>query len=160
MSKKSLVIYFSESSNTRSIARIIQNKTNSDIHEILTEIPYVKSYNALVEQAKQEIKEGYRPSIKKIDCNLDDYDVVFLGTPNWWSTIAPPVATFISENNLSGKVIAPFITHGGGGKGHADKDIKKLCSDAKILDAFDIYENGGSRAEKKIDLWFKKVGLS
>lgn len=160
MSKKSLVIYFSESSNTRSIARIIQNKTNSDIHEILTEIPYVKSYNALVEQAKQEIKEGYRPSIKKIDCNLDDYDVVFLGTPNWWSTIAPPVATFISENNLSGKVIAPFITHGGGGKGHADKDIKKLCPDAKILDAFDIYENGGSRAEKKIDLWFKKVGLS
>lgn len=160
MSKKSLVIYFSESSNTRSIARIIQSKTNSDIQEILTEIPYVKSYNALVNQAKQEIDECYCPSIKKMDCNLDDYDMIFLGTPNWWSTIAPPITTFISENNLAGKVIVPFITHGGGGRGHADKDIKKLCPDAKILDALDIYENGGLGAEKKVDLWLKKVGLS
>ena len=160
MSKKSLVIYFSESSNTRTIATIIQNKTTSHIQEILTETPYVKEYNALVEQARQEIKEGYRPSIKKMDCNLNDYDVIFLGTPNWWSTIAPPVTTFLSENNLYGKVIAPFITHGGGGKGHADKDIKKLCPDATVLDAIDIYENGGSGAEKKVDSWLKKVGLS
>ncbi|MGS5515183.1 flavodoxin [Clostridioides difficile] len=159
MSKKNIVLYFSSSSNTKRIAEIIQKYTLADIQELFTETPYTKDYNALVKQAQQEIQKGIMPSIKKISYDLSDYDTIFLGTPNWWSTIAPPIATLLNQNNLSGKNIIPFITHGGGGKGHADKDIKKLCPNSKVLEIFDIYGNGGNGAEEKIISWLKRINM-
>ena len=159
MHKKSIVLYFPESSNTQTIARLIQSQTDSDLEEIKTVNPYVKGYSALVEQAKKEIRDGYHPPIQALKCDLASYDILFLGTPNWWSSIAPPVATMLSENNLSGMVIAPFITHGGGGKGHAEKDIKKLCPNSEVKKMLDIYGDGGAAAEEKIAAWIEVNGL-
>lgn len=158
MTAKSIVFYFSESGNTRTVAGLIQARTGSDIQEITTRTPYVKSYDALVEQAKKEIRAGHKPPLKPLDRDAGGYEVIYLGTPNWWSTIAPPIATFISENNLDGKTIAPFITHGGGGKGHADKDLKALCPGASVLDMLVIHEDGGGDAERQIAAWLKKIG--
>ncbi|HOQ51880.1 MAG TPA: flavodoxin, partial [Candidatus Atribacteria bacterium] len=115
-----LIAYYSRSGNTRKLAQLIHQKVGGTVHEIQPEIPYPASYNATVEQAKKEIQAGFRPPLKTKIEHIEAYDTIFLGSPNWWSTIAPPVATFLEENDLSGKTIIPFCTHGGGGRGRIE----------------------------------------
>ena len=86
--------------------------------------------------------------------------MILLGTPNWFNTIAPPVASFLASSNLSGKKIGLFCTNGGGGMGHTIADIKALCKDSEIMDSINIYEDGGTEAEKKIADWLKQIGLN
>lgn len=148
---KKVIVYFSQSGNTKCIAEIIKKHENCDIMEIITETPYVKEYNKLIEVAKEEINQGYKPPIENID--VSGYDIIYLGTPNWWSTIAPPVSTFLTENNLEGKTIIPFITHGGGGNGTIEKDIKLLAPKSEVLSAFSTHGKGNSTIEDDIGKW-------
>jgi len=137
--KKILVAYYSWSGNTREIASQIQKATGGDIVEIQPVVPYSSDYDTVTKQAKQEIESGYKPALKtKID-NINSYDVVFIGSPIWWGTIAPPVATFLSEYDLSGKTVVPFVTHGGGGQGRSFDDIAKLCPQSTILNGIDVF---------------------
>ncbi|MEN3012961.1 MAG: flavodoxin [Dictyoglomus thermophilum] len=154
-----LIIYYSWSGNTRKIAHIIQKEVGGDIVEIIPENPYPSSYNATVEQAKKEIKMDYKPPIKTKIEDIEKYDIIFVGTPNWWSTIAPPVATFLTQHNLSGKTIIPFITHGGGGQGRVVSDIKRLCPESKVLEPLSIYEGGSTDLREKILEWLKKLPI-
>lgn len=156
---KSIVLYYTWAGHTKNMAEIIAKQTGADIQEIVPETPYTKNYNDTVNQAKKEIYKGYCPPIKEIIYDLTEYDVVYLGTPIWWGTMAPPVATFLKENNLSGKTIMPFTTHGGGGKGHSDEDIKKMCPNATVLNMYTAYEGGGNNAEKEIADWLKQNKL-
>jgi flavodoxin len=118
-----LVAYFSRSGNTRRIANLIQRQVGGTLYEIQPEEPYPDSYHAAVDQAKVEIQAGYKPALRSRLDDTESYDTVFVGSPNWWDTIAPPVATFLSENDLSGKTIVPFCTHGGGGLGRAGQGV-------------------------------------
>jgi hypothetical protein len=77
--------------------------------------PYPTNYGAVVAQAKQELKADIRPALKSAGSNIASYDVIFVGSPNWWSTIAPPVMTLLSSLDFSGKTVVPFITHEGSG---------------------------------------------
>ena len=97
-------------------------QTGADLLEIIPETPYSENYNTVVDQAKDEIRHGYHPTIKKDNVDLNSYDTVYLGSPIWWGTMAPPVMNFLSENDLDGKTILPFTTHGGGGRG-AEQEI-------------------------------------
>jgi flavodoxin len=112
-STKVLVIYYSRIGNTREIASQIHKITGGDIVEIMPVDPYPDDYNATTKQAKLELNSGYKPPLKTKVENVESYNVIFVGSPNWWSTIAGPVKTFLSEYDLSGKTIAPFITHEG-----------------------------------------------
>ncbi|ACI19752.1 flavodoxin [Dictyoglomus thermophilum] len=154
-----LIIYYSWSGNTRKIAHIIQKEVGGDMVEIIPENPYPSSYNATVEQAKKEIKMDYKPPIKTKIEDIEKYDIIFVGTPNWWSTIAPPVATFLTQHNLLGKTIIPFITHGGGGQGRVVSDIKRLCPESKVLEPLSIYEGGSTDLREKILEWLKKLPI-
>ncbi|MCX7720860.1 MAG: NAD(P)H-dependent oxidoreductase [Dictyoglomus thermophilum] len=154
-----LIIYYSWSGNTRKIAHIIQKEVGGDIVEIIPENPYPSSYNATVEQAKKEIKMDYKPPIKTKIEDIEKYDIIFVGTPNWWSTIAPPVVTFLTQHNLSGKTIIPFITHGGGGQGRVVSDIKRLCPESKVLEPLSIYEGGSTDLREKILEWLKNLPI-
>lgn len=156
---KILIAYYSWSGNTKRVAEIIQKEVGGTLFEIIPETPYPSSYNATVDQAKKEIKEGYKPPIKGKVENMESYDIIFIGTPNWWSTIAPPVATFLTQYDFSGKTIIPFCTHGGGGQGRVLKDIEKLCPNAKILEMFSIYGSDRKNLEEKISSWLKKIGV-
>ena len=153
---KSVVVYYTWAGHTREMAKIIAAQMGADIQEVLPKIPYATNYSAVVDQAKKEINAGGRPPIKKMDFDLSKYDVICIGSPIWWGTIAPPIATFLSENDFNGKTVMPFTTHGGGGKGHSDNDIAKLCPNAKTMDMYTAYEGGGPSAEKEIALWIKK----
>lgn len=157
MSKKSIVVYYSASGNTKIVAEKIQKATGADIQEIKPVSAYTESYNELLNEAKREIQKGVKRPIYPLD--LSSYDVIYIGSPVWWGTVAPPLMTLIDENNLAGKIIAPFVTHGGGGKGHSDRDLEKACSDSRVTETLEIYGSGGRGAEKEIEKWLKEINL-
>ena len=113
---KILIAYYSWSGHTKKVAEAIQNEIGGDLFEIQPETAYSDDYKTVVDQAKKEINEGYRPALKNNVANIAQYDIVFIGSPNWWGTIAPVVSTFVEQNDLSGKTVVPFITHGSGGE--------------------------------------------
>lgn len=155
---QTLVVYYSRSGNTRKIADLINQAVGGTMHEIVPEAPYPRSYDATVDQAKVEIQAGYKPALRSELDSVEAYDTVFVGSPNWWSTIAPPVATFLSEHDLSGKTIVPFCTHGGGGLGRIGQDIAKLCPQSTVLSCFGVYGSGGVDAQARVSAWLTKVG--
>lgn len=155
--KKVLIAYYSYSGNTKQLAEKIQKQTDADMFEIKTVKAYPSSYNAVVEQAKLEKAEDVRPELQaKVD-NIQNYDVVFLGTPVWWYTMAPALKSFISENDLNGKIVVPFCTHGGGGASATFTDIAKLSPNAKVLKGFAVYET--SAGDKEVSDWLKGLDL-
>lgn len=158
-SSKVLTIYFSHSGNTQKVAEQIHEQMGGDIVEILTVAPYPTDYNAVVEQAKQELKSGYKPTLKTTIKKIDSYDVIFVGSPNWWSTFAPPVTTFLSEIALSGKTILPFITHEGTGLGQSLRDIAKLCPNSTVLDGLAVRGGSANNAQQDVLLWLRKLGM-
>lgn len=152
---KILVAYYSKSGNTKEIATQISNALQADIFAIEPAAAYPDDYKQLTEQAKKEISDGIRPALKNQPQNLAQYDVIFVGSPCWWGTIATPVATFLAENNLSGKKIIPFMTHGGSGLGHSMADIKKLAPDATLIDGQAFWGRSAKNAAEDVNDWVK-----
>ena len=155
MSKKSLVPFYSWSGSTRRIAQIIAEKTGADLRELQPETPYSQNYNAVLSQAKQEIQQKQYPALRPIDMDWNAYDVVYLGTPNWWSSIAPPVSSFLHEVMPTDKTIIPVCTHGGGGEGHIAHDMRSYCIGCDVLPLLSIQGEGGKRAEAQVEQWLK-----
>lgn len=142
-----------EVGNTEIAAGIIQELTGADLFKIEQVNPYSKSYNECIAQAQEDQRKNARPELKKYPESIDDYDVIYLGYPNYWSTMPMAVFTFLEHFDFSGKTIKPFCTHEGSGLGGSVKDIKKLCPKAKVEAGLAI--NGGrvSRARKDIENW-------
>ncbi len=157
--QKVLVVYYSWGGNTRVVAEKIKAQLGADIVEIVPETAYPTDYSECVAQARKETKENFRPAIKtKID-NLGDYDVILVGTPNWCSTIAPPEATFLMENNFEGKTVALFVTHGGGGLSRCETDMRKLAGNAKFLKSVVFAGSSVASSDDDIAKWLKEIGL-
>lgn len=98
-----------------------------------------------------------RPELKTKVKDLAAYDTVFVGMPNWWSTMAPPVATFLESYDLSGKNVVPFCTHGGGGSGHIETTVKKLCPGSAVPSLLSVY--GDTAKDSQVESWLKKTGV-
>jgi flavodoxin len=90
---------------------------------------------------------------------MDSYDVIYIGYPNWWGTMPMAVFTFLEEYDFSGKTIVPFCTHERSGMGRSERDIKKLCPNAKVLSGLAIRGGNVERADKDITNWLKKLDL-
>lgn len=130
--KKVLIAYYSLSGNTKDVAEAIRSKTGGDIFRIETVQSYPEEYRATTAQAKREINEGFRPELKgKID-NIAQYNIIFIGSPNWWGTIAPAVSSFLADYDLKGKTVIPFITHGGGGVQNTITDLTAQCNGCSV----------------------------
>lgn len=157
--KKVLVVYFSHSGNTREIATQIKDAVGADIFEIVPTKPYPEEYQAVVDQAKKEIGADYKPALKDKVGNISSYDVIFVGSPNWWSTIAPPVATFLSSYDLSGKTIIPFMTHEGTRMGHSVSDIQKLCPKSTVLEGLPIRGGSVKKSNDNVLKWLREIGM-
>jgi flavodoxin len=154
-----LIAYYSWGGSTRRLAEQIHASTGGELFEIVPQTAYPKDYNACTVQAKKEIQAGYKPALKNKLENIERFTVILLGSPNWWSSIAPPVSSFLSKYDLNGKTILPFCTHGGGGQGHIVGDISKLCPASKILDCLTI--NDGALASKgELSSWLKRAGVT
>lgn len=160
--KKSVVIYYSWSNgNTKRIAEQLADAISADLIRIDTVSPYEGTYDEVVSQGQREVNQGYMPPIKPLGIDLSDYDVVAVGTPTWWYTMAPAVHTFFDQTDLSGKTVIPFMTNGGW-PGHVIKDMKSACKGAKIVCEMEVQfdSSGGDHmetSEKQIEKWMEEV---
>lgn len=172
--KKVLVVYFSRTGeqysvgnitegNTAIIAKMIAEQTKADLFEVkLKNDTYPTAYKALTEVALAEKKANARPEIADNVTNFADYDVVFIGTPNWWADMPMALYTFIDANDWSGKIVAPFVTHEGSGLSSIPSKIK-TTTNAEILEGFAIYghiaQNDREQAKEKVMNWLNKLGF-
>ena len=114
----------------------------------------------MVAQAKQELQSGYKPALKTRVDNIGAYDVILVGSPNWWNTVAPPVMTLLSEYDLSGKAIFPFITHEGTGLGRSAADLARLCPGATVVNGLAVRGGKVNSAQHEVAQWLHKLGLA
>lgn len=140
---KTCIVYYSWGGHTRTVAASIAKKTGATLLELIPIAPYPTDYNETVNQAKDEIKADFLPPLSKLP-DISTYDTIFLGTPNWWSTIAPPLRSFLTQTDTAGKRLAPFVTHGGGGVSRCQTDVAALCPHAEVAEALAIWEGGGT----------------
>ena len=113
--KKMLIVYYSwRNGNTERIARKLQKVTGADMARIETVIPYSGSYDEVIKQGQDEVNRGYQPKIVPLPVSVKDYDVIAVGTPTWWYTMAPAVLSFVKAQDFNGKTVIPFMTNGDG----------------------------------------------
>jgi len=134
--RKILVAFYSWGGNTKAVAEYIKERTGADIYEICPIKAYPSDYNECVRVVGREGAQ-YEPELKGGQPDIAKYDLIFIGSPCWWGTIANPVRTFLHQNDFKGKTIAPFMTNGTSGK--RLQDVKRLCQDAKVDSGLSIY---------------------
>ena len=145
--------------NTEVIAKKIQGLTGSDLFQIETVKAYPEDYTETTRVAQDELSGNARPELAGTVADLDSYEVIYLGYPNWWGTMPMAVYTFLDAYDFSGKTIVPYCTHEGSGLGSSERNIKKLCPTAKVLSGLAIRGSGVDRADKDVTSWLKKLGL-
>jgi flavodoxin len=152
-----LVAYFSRSGNTRVIAGTLQRALQADLIEIVPTWPYPDDYDATVEQARQERDANYEPPLLKPERNINSYDTVYLGFPVWGGTTPPVIRTFLRSYNLAGKVIFPFITHGGYGVGNSRAVLTSHAPGARIETPFILEADQERRTIDRVRKWLGSV---
>lgn len=154
-----LVLYFSMSGNTETIARMIHNEVGGDLVKLETVQTYPEDYNELVDYAQEEQREDARPQLATVIDNIDQYDMIFLGYPNWWGDMPMPIYTFLDTYDLSGKTIAPFITHGGSGLSGTPNRIRNEEPNATVTEGLSIYGSRAASSEDEVLEWLNSLGL-
>lgn len=154
---KILIACYSWSGNTRFAAEQIQKLTGGTLFEIKPAKAYPTDYRACVDQARKECREGFRPELAAKVEDFGKYEVIFVGTPNWWSTMAPPVRSFLTEYDFSGKTVIPFVTHGGGGMANCEQDMRKLCPKAAFAPGGAFSGSGIRNAGEALERWVNRV---
>ncbi len=179
--KKTLVVFFSHTGenygvgnisegNTHIIAKMILSEiaasrsaeaTGGSLFEIVPEKEYPHdSYDAVVEIAKQEKEQKARPAIKA-DVKVEDYDVIFIGYPNWWGDMPMPVYTFLEKHDWTGKVVVPFCTHEGSGLSSSEEHVAETCNGATVAKGLAVRgetaQNNREQARKSVNSWIEKL---
>lgn len=146
-----------EKGNTERIAEMIQNAVGGDLFEVDTEKTYALDYYECIDEAKAEFSNNERVAVKKFKDDLEDYDTIFVGYPNWWGTMPMVMFTFLEHYNLSGKRIIPFCTNEGSGSGSSERDLKKICVGAMVEQGLSIHGAEAAQSESKVTSWAKKM---
>ena len=157
---KALVVYFSWSGNTENVAKSIQSQTDSDIFEIVPATPYSDDYDAVVDLAQAEQSEDARPAIADSIENIADYDVIYVGYPNWWGDMPMILYTFFDSYDFSGKTVAPFCTSGGSGLSDTVNAIKELEPNAAVTEGLHIGSSASSNPDDAVSEWLSEIGLA
>lgn len=155
----SLVVYFSWSGNTESVAKEIQAQTGADIFEIVPAVPYSDDYDTVVNLAREEQSEHARPEINGEIENLDQYSTVYVGYPNWWGDMPMILYTFFDTYDLSGKTVLPFCTSGGSGLSDTVSEISSLEPGATILDGLHIGDSSLDNSSGDVQNWISESGV-
>ena len=170
---KAIVVYFSHTGenysvgvitegNTAKVAKVIAAKTGADIFEIKEAKPYPQSYDACIDVAKKELREKARPEIAGDLPDLTDYQVIYLGYPNWWGDCPMVVYTFLEKSKIEGKTILPFCTHEGSGLGSTAKNLQKAFPGAKVeMNGLSLRgataQKDAVATEQAVDKWLKTL---
>jgi flavodoxin len=155
-----LIVYYSWSGDAQEIAEQIRELIGGTIFRIEPVEKYSRNYQEVLKVSKVEIENGVKPPLTKSVDDIAQYDSIFVGSPNWYGTIAPPLVTFLSEYDLSRKTVIPFITHGGGGVSRCITDIKKLVPDSTVLEGFVISGSRTGNAKSQLQGWLKDIQVT
>lgn len=145
--------------NTQYVASVISSATGADLFEIKTANGYPGSHQPIIDAAKKEQDDNARPRLTTHIKNLKDYDVVFVGFPNWWYDMPMPLYSFFDEYDFSGKTVIPFCTHGGSRFSDAVKTIRGLERQAVVLDGYAIARDHVPDSKDGILKWLERIGM-
>lgn len=157
---KPLVIYFTRSGNTRVIAKGLAHTLGAPLAELIPANPYPGDYEANVAQAERERRAGALPALRALDLNPADHDLIFLGFPIWGMTAPAVIRTFLGTHDLSGKRLAPFITHGGYGIGDSLSVLARHAPQARQLAPFTLECDQERRTLEAVVQWLGGLGLA
>ncbi|QHQ63753.1 flavodoxin [Anaerocolumna sedimenticola] len=150
-----LIVYYSLFQNTKSLALEIEKQTGGTIRELIPDKTYSFDYNTASKEIRNEISRGFCPKLISGNESIDDYQTLFIGTPNWFKTLAPPVMSFLKQHDFTGKTVIPFCTHGGGGFCQIENDIAKECSKSIILPGIAV---NGAVTPEEVTKWLAAIG--
>ena len=144
--------------NTGVMAAMIAEATGADLFSIQTVEKYPDSYDATIDQGQEERNADARPELATHVENLDSYDVIFLGFPNWWGDMPMAVYSFLDEVDLSGKTIVPFVTSGGSGFSNTISTIESMESGATVQEGLSVSGSSATSAQEQVNEWLSSLG--
>ena len=156
--QKKLVLYYSETGTTKTVAEELQKQTGADIEVIEAVKPYSGNFQETMQRGQREMQNGELPELKPLKSKLAGYDVIFLGYPIWFGTYAVPIATLVKENDFAGKTIVPFCTFGSGGLNTSADALKKALPKATIKEGYGLRTARVAAAAKELDRFLKENG--
>ena len=169
--KKVLVAFFSrtgenyavghiEKGNTHIVAEMIAEETGGTLLQIEPVMPYPDDYDECEDIAKKELETNARPAVKG-DIAVEDYDIIFIGYPNWWGNMPMAVYTFIEKHDWNGKTVVPFCTHEGSGLSDTERKLKNACKGASVQKGLAVRgttaQNSREHARKTVENWLERV---
>ena len=154
---KTLIVYYSYTDDTRKLANMIHERVGGDILEIQPLELYPDDYNAAYAQGRKEVEERIKPKLNNNFKDISEYGTIYLGSPIWFGTIAPPVASFLYGQSLAGKTIVPFFTYDGLGVGQSNEEIARLSPNAKVAEGFAIKRTEVGKAGEALDKWLNGI---
>lgn len=144
--------------NTGVVASVIADLTGADTFSIRTVESYPDNYNDTIDQGQEEQQEDVRPELSGQIENLDSYDTIFLGYPNWWGDMPMAIYSFLDEYDLSGKTIVPFVTSGGSGFSGSVEEIEDAEPDAEVLEGLSLSDSEATDAQSDVEEWLGELG--
>ena len=145
--------------NTGLVASMIAEATGADLFSIRTAEAYPATYDETIDQGLEEQNANARPALAAQLENPEQYDVVFLGYPNWWGDLPMAVYSFLEETDLSGKTIVPFVTSGGSGFSDTVSAIESLEPDAAVLQGLALSASGAAGAQDEVNQWLSGLAI-
>lgn len=157
-----LIVHFSKTGNTKAVAERIQALVGGDLFQVATKKAYPEDYRETTRVARVEQDNDERPELAAAMPaeDMQRYDVVFVGYPNWWGTMPMALFAFLEQYDLSGKTIVPFCTHEGSGLGRGPADIKKLCPDSTVLQGLAVRGGSVGSAQNEVADWLRQLGYA
>ena len=156
--QKQLVLYYSETGTTKTVAQELQKQLGADIEEIEAVVPYSGNFQETIQRGQREMQSGEMPAIKPLKKKIADYDIIFLGYPIWFGTYANPIITLVKEQDFAGKTIVPFCTFGSGGLNTSSDALKKALPKATITKGYGVRTARVNAAAKELDRFLKENG--
>jgi flavodoxin len=156
--QKVLVLYYSETGTTKTVAQEIQKQLGADIEGIEAVVPYSGNFQETIQRGQREMQTGEMPALKPLKSKVADYDVIFLGYPIWFGTYANPIITLVKQQDFAGKTVVPFCTFGSGGLNTSSDALVKALPKAKIVAGYGVRTARVAAAEKELDRFLKENG--
>jgi len=171
---KTLIAYFSRADenyfggamryvkvgNTEIVCNLMKDMIDADTFKIEMRDPYSPVYMTCIEEAKQDLRSGARPTLVALPESVDGYDTVVLAYPNYWGTMPMAVFTFLEAFDFAGKRILPLCTNEGSGMGSSERDIKRVCPGAKVEKGLSITGSQAANSKDAVRKWLAANGLA
>ncbi len=156
--QKKLVLYYSETGVTRTVAEELQKQLGADIESVEPVVAYSGNFQETIQRSGRERESGELPALKPLKSKIADYDIIFLGYPIWFGTYAMPIATLVKEQDFADKTIVPFCTFGSGGLNTSSDALRKALPKAKIVAGYGVRTARVKAAMKELDRFLKENG--